>query len=340
MAANDMFFWCIRAGATGDADDLFLKHNRIAVGWPRVGNLSTLALNKEQLKIKITEAYPDKKPGAVPGDAGMLFRFVCEMKQGEFVLYPSKKDNEIHVGRIIGDYTYCPDINANYPNQRTVEWVKSLPRTRFSQGALYESNSALTLFQVRNYVSEFAAALDGKNILPPPPVDPTVAIVAAQIEQNTRDFVMKQLARQLKGHPLAGFVADLLQAMGYRTRVSPEGPDGGVDIVAHRDELGLEPPIIKVQVKSTGGSIGSPEVTQLYGIVGANECGLFVTLGSFTIQAKNFAKEKPTLRLIDGNELVELVLAHYEQLDARYKGLMPLRRVYVPEPLEETEEYH
>lgn len=39
--------------------------------------------------------------------------------------------------------------------------------------------------------------------------------------------------------------------MEYRTRVSPEGPDGGVDIIAHKDELGFEPPIIKVQVKST-----------------------------------------------------------------------------------------
>jgi restriction system protein len=35
--------------------------------------------------------------------------------------------------------------------------------------------------------------------------------------------------------------------------------------------------------------------------------------------------------------LVELLLAHYDQLDSRYKGLIPLKRVYVPEPLEESE---
>jgi predicted Mrr-cat superfamily restriction endonuclease len=33
---------------------------------------------------------------------------------------------------------------------------------------------------------------------------------------------------------------------------------GGIDIVAHKDELGFEPPIIKVQVKSSEGSIGDP----------------------------------------------------------------------------------
>lgn len=125
--------------------------------------------------------------------------------------------------------------------------------------------------------------------------------------------------------------------MGYRTRVSAEGPDGGIDIIAHKDELGFEPPIIKVQVKSTEGSVGDPDTSALYGKVGTGEYGLLVTLGSFTKQAQNFARSKSNLRLIDGPELVKLVLQHYEQLDSRYKGLLPLKRVYVPEALEETE---
>jgi restriction system protein len=61
-------------------------------------------------------------------------------------------------------------------------------------------------------------------------------------------------------------------------------------------------------------------------------------LGSFTPQAKNFARSKSNLRLIDGDELVGLVLQHYEQFDSRYKGLLPLKKVYVPEILEEGQE--
>ena len=55
----------------------------------------------------------------------------------------------------------------------------------------------------------------------------------------------------------AHLVGNLLEAMGYRTRVSPEGPDKGIDIVVFRDELGLHPPIIKVQVKSGEGNVGA-----------------------------------------------------------------------------------
>lgn len=116
---------------------------------------------------------------------------------------------------------------------------------------------------------------------------------------NTRDFILKTLARELKGHPFAEFAAHLLEAIGYRTRVSPPGPDGGIDIIAHKDELGFEPPIIKVQVKSVEESIGAPQVQALFGNVEqtSGEFGLFITLGSFTNQAITFARSKSNLRL-------------------------------------------
>jgi len=63
-----------------------------------------------------------------------------------------------------------------------------------------------------------------------------------------------------------------------------------------------------------------------------------VTLGTFTTQATNFAKSKSNLRLIDGDELVQLVFQHYDRFDSCYKGLLPLRRVYVPEAIESDEE--
>src|SRR6185295_5300940 len=204
--------------------------------------------------------------------------------------------------------------------RRAVKWLRDVPRTQFSQGALYEIGSALSLFLVRNFAEEFRTALEGKAA-PAPPVaqDESVAAVAEDIEETTRDFVLKRLAQELKGHPFAEFVAHLLNTMGYRTRVSPEGPDGGIDIVAHKDELGFEPPIIKVQVKSSEGSIGDPVVSSLYGKVAAGEFGLFVTLGSYTSQATRFARGKSNLRLIDGEELVGLILQHYEHFDSKYK---------------------
>jgi len=337
MADQDVTIWGIHAGRSGDADRLFLKHNCVAIGWPKMGDLSAVGQDRDALKAKLPQVYPDTKPGAIAPQAGVMFRFAYEVKVGDLVVYPSKRDRQVHIGRIEGDYRHDTSEEPSYPNRRPVAWLRTVPRTQFSQGALYEIGSALSLFQVKNYADEYVAALKGHGVPPLPDEDETVALVAEEIEETTRDFILKQLAKELKGHPLAEFIAQLLGAMGYRTRVSPEGPDGGVDIVAHKDELGFEPPIIKVQVKSTEGSVGDPVVSALYGKVSENEFGLLVTLGTVTAQARAFERNKSNLRLIDGNELVALILQHYEQFDSRYKGLLPLKKVYVPEAIEGEE---
>lgn len=330
--------WGIHAGRTGDADKLFLTGKVIALGWRDVGDLGKLGKNREAYKEAVATAYPEKKPGAIPNNAGQLFRFVNEAKVGDLVAYPSKADRCIHIGRIEGEYEHDPAKEPGYPNQRRVTWLKSIPRTSFTQGALYEIGSAMSFFQLKNYAEEYIGALSrGRNPSAPSEEseDASVKIVADEIRESTHDFVLKRLDQELKGHPLSHFVAHLLNKMGYRTRVSPPGADGGVDVLAHRDELGFEPPIIKVQVKSSIDKVSDHTVKSLFGNVDGGEHGLFVTLGSFTPPARQFERTKSNLRLIDGVQLVDLVLEHYEEFDAQYKGLIPLKRVYVPQPIED-----
>lgn len=340
----DPALWGIHAGQTGEADALFLKSSVVAIGWPRVGNIAKLPANRDGFKTAVANAYPEIKAAGIPNSAGQLFRFVHEMTIGDLIVYPSKRDRQVHLGTVVGEYKFDAtsggvDLSRDqgYPNMRPVTWSKAVPRTSFSQGALYEIGSALSLFQVRNYADEFRSAMEGHT----PPItapDDSTGYSADDLVQATRDFVLKRLAQDLKGHPLASFVAHLLEALGYYTRVAPEGPDGGVDIVAHKDELGFEPPIVKVQVKSSAGSVGQPEVSALMGTVAQDEMGLIVTLGSFSPQARTFAKSKHNLRLLDGQELVDLVLTHYDELSAAYKGIVPLRQIRVPIPPSEIGE--
>ena len=337
MAKNDNTVWGIHAGKTGDAYNLFMNKSVIALGWPNMGDLSQLPGNRESFKAKLIQAYPETKLGAVPVNAGQLFRFVFEMKPGDTIIFPTKHDRQVHLGRVEGLYQYNPSLDSNYPNMRSVSWLKVVPRISFTQGALYEIGSAMSCFQVKNYADEFISTLEGKTAPIPPKEDESVALIKEDIEQTTRDFILKQLSQEMKGHPLEHFVGHLLEKMGYRTRITPEGADSGVDIIAHKDELGFEPPIIKVQVKSGDGKIGEPAVSALYGKVGTGEFGLFVTLASFTNQAISFARNKTNLRLIDGDELVDLLLQHYEQFDSNYKGLIPLKHVYIPESFKEYE---
>lgn len=126
------------------------------------------------------------------------------------------------------------------------------------------------------------------------------------------------------------FVAGLLTALGYRATATVASGDGGVDVIASRDPLALEPPIIKVQCKRTINTIGAPDVQKLAGALahGGSELGLFVTLGSYSVDALHLERTRQDLRLINGNQLVDLIFEHYEQLSPEWKRLVPLRRVY------------
>ena len=335
--------WGIHAGKTGDADKIFLdkKNPCVAIGWEDMGDLSNLANDRELFKKKLVEAYPDTKKGAINTVAGMTYRFRHEMQIGEYVIYPSVKDRMVYIGKITGGYKYDPNVSKSYCNIRSVEWLKSIPRTSISQGALYEMGSALSLFQVKNYLDDVLKFLNISNGSTPTMVsedasDDTIDDVFANIEDTTSDFIFKKLYAELKGFAFEPFIAHILNIIGYNTRVTKKSGDGGVDIVAFKDELGIEPPIIKVQVKCVEGAIGAPAVQALYGNVETGEYGLFITLGDFTKQAGDFAKVKTNLRLMDGQEVVNIILKNYEKLDSKYKAIIPLKNVYIPTQIENT----
>jgi restriction system protein len=333
---SDSTVWGIHAGRTGEADTLFLKQNCIAIGWDEMGDLSKLSPDREAFKQRYVEAYPNAKKGGIATVSGIPFRFLHEMQVDDLVAYPSKLDKHIHIGRITGEYRYDESGEAGYPHRRKVKWLKHVPRLDFSQGALYEIGSALSLFQVKNYVDEFRAVVAAKTSqMSEPDDDATVSIVSEDIEDNTRDFVLKRLAQKLKGLPLEEFVAHLLQCMGYHARLTRKN-EPSVDVIAHKDHLGVEPPIIKVQVKSSADTVTDKDVSALYGKLSSSEYGLFVTLGTFSPASRSFEQGKSNLRLIDGDELVQLIFDHYEQFDSRHKGLLPLRRVYVPQAIEDA----
>ncbi len=256
-------------------DNLFLKENVIAIGWNEIGDLSKISPDREAFKKKYIETYPHDKKMKVATSAGMLYRFAHEVQIGDYIVFPSKINREINIGTVESDYIYDSDTDS-YVQRRKVKWLKHIPRTAFSQGALYEIGSAMSFFSVKNYADEFLAALD-KNfkgtVSTDTADDETVAATADEIIENTRDYILKELSRNLKGYDLEEFVADLLSAMGYRTTISPHGGDSGIDITAYKDEL---PPRILVQVKSQDSDIKETTIQSLKGAMREGEYGLFV----------------------------------------------------------------
>lgn len=316
-------------------DSLFLNKDLIAIGWRDFGDLSKVEESRDAFKVHYIEAYPDAKKGQVANGAGMLYRFLHEVQIGDYVVFPSKTDRKINIGTIDGDY-YFEDSDGEYVQRRKVKWLKHIPRLNFSQGALYEVGSAMSFFSVKNYADEFLSALDKdfkKSVTSDDAEDESVGATAEDIVESTKDFILKELSRQLKGYDLEAFVADLFRAMGYRTTVSPQGGDSGIDITAYKDEF---PPRILVQVKSQDSDIKETTIQSLKGAMREGDYGLFVTLSNYTKNAQKYLDSTPIIRGINGTELVDLILKYYEDLSEKYRKMIPLKMVYIPVPKDEN----
>ena len=249
-----------------------------------------------------------------------------EMKIGDYVVFPAKSDRTINIGVVEGDYYFEKDAES-FAQRRKVKWLKHLPRTMFSQEALYEVGAFLSVFEVGKNKLEFLRAIN-KDFTTETTKDEDVTIVGVdETIENTKDFILRELSHELKGYDMELFVANLLEAMGYRTSVSPHGGDGGIDIVAYKDEF---PPRILVQVKSTDGDISGATIQSLRGAMREGDYGVFVTLSNYTKKGKEYLENTPIIRGINGGELADLVLKYYDKLDEKYKDLIPLSTVYVP----------
>jgi len=317
----------------------------VGIGWPKMGDLTKLAPDRDAFKAALVAAYPDKKAGAIPVDAGSMFKFLHTIRAGDIVIYPSKSDRMVNIGRFTSEVSYVQGEPDEYPTHRKVDWLGHFPRDEFSQTALHEIGSFLTMFRVRRHVSEFltkvnlAADVAAQDV-PDVQLDPqddiadddTATVSAAlQAEASTNDFVIKRLMTELTGHQFEDFMAHLMECMGYTARVTPKSGDGGVDVIAHMDPLGFQPPIVKVQCKRTTGQTPRSDVDQLLGTLGDGEYGLFVNLGSFARGAVELERNRAKLRLINGEQFVDLVFEHYSNLSPRYRAMIPLKQIFVPD---------
>lgn len=130
-------------------------------------------------------------------------------------------------------------------------------------------------------------------------------------------------------------VAALLRAMGYHVSwIAPPGRDGGIDILAHTDPLGINMPRIKVQVKRRTDKISVDGLRSFMSVLSDQDVGLFVSAGGFTREAESEARtqEKRKITLLGLEQLFDLWLEHYVKVEEADRQLLPLKPVYFLAP--------
>ena len=143
--------------------------------------------------------------------------------------------------------------------------------------------------------------------------------------------LIKDRVSQLGWEDMERLVAGMLKAMGYCARVTPKGPDGGRDVIASPDALGLESPRIVAEVKHRKGAMGAPAVRSFIGGLRAGDRGLYVSTGGFTKEARYEAdRANVPVRLLDLDTFVRHYVEVYDKTDDETRSILPLTRIWWP----------
>lgn len=324
-------WWMIRAGDYNELIPVWKEQGIASIGWPQFGNPKQYH-SKAEMTSKADSVYSDAKPQSRNSWVNQVWRFSREIQKGDRVISYSKEKREYIIGTVTESYFY--DISGgdpDYPNTIRVNWEhNSVERDSLSQAAKNSLGSVLTIFRVDQWGDEIGRLLNNPFSVP------TESNEDDEEDEIVEDLVAKAFVMiedkvdKLDPWEMQELVGGLLQAMDYNVQISPKGPDGGVDVLAYKDAFGFEKPIIKVQVKHRKSAASAPEIQQLLGANPIDANSLFVSTGGFTSHAEAVAKHN-SVRLVDLEELVRLVVQWYEQMPNDKRALLPLRKMYVPE---------
>ena len=332
-----MSFWLVRAGSHGEQEQVALEENVVTIGWNEFPNLSNVKSREELYQVYRT-IYPDSSKNKAGNEVGQLWRFIREIQIGDLVALPLKTESSIAIGKITGNYAYKA-ISDDVRHIRPVKWLKTLPRSAFDQDILYSLGAFMTVCKIQRNDAEnrVLRLLQGET---QPNVrsseekqieNDDIQEESIDIEDYSRDQIVKYIEAKFKGHGLSRLVEEILKAQGYITKGSPAGRDGGVDILAAAGPLGFENPRICVQVKSSYNPVDVKILRELQGVmsnVGADQA-LLVSWGGFNSAAKQEAKNAFfTTRLWDQGDILAEIFKYYERFDDELKAELPLKRIW------------
>jgi restriction system protein len=337
--------WIVRAGRSGEQELDAIAQGKLIIDFREVGDLSNLK-TREDVLAEVKRALPSAGENQARNYAAQLNQFANAIQPGDLAILPRKQTSGVAIGQVMGDYAFESGGTAHHT--RSVKWLEeAIPRTVFAQDLRFSFGAFMTVCEIkRNEAVSRVQAVVATGVDPGPLLGKQGKVIsksaheepdAEEVEQDIEDLAQQQIVALIRstfaGHALADLVAEILRTEGYFTKVSPPGPDGGVDILAAGGRLGLGEDRICVQVKSGDGQADNGVVLKLMGSMQTSQAstGLLISIGGVSaIAAKLIESHFFKVRLWQMDDLLKALFQAYSRLSAETRTKLPLKQVWAP----------
>ena len=299
------------------------------LGW-ELGDCSDLAERSELVARWDAVADPNDPAGSRRAVVGIFARFLFEMNVGDWILTPEINSRWLRYGQVTSDYYFeSGPLNKDgfpYQHRRKVDWrPQPIDRAELSIPLQSTLKSNLTLFRVR-HEQEFLAHIG--ELPTETPRSPDRAAVSRPHELALERILL------LDPWEFEKLVGHLLAAMGFEVKVTGRVSDGGVDFRGVLNVSNAAQVNITGQVKryQRGSKITARPIRDLRGRIPIGSQGTFVTTSDYTKDARRVAEEDGFARvgLINGEQLVDLLTQHWQDIPDEYRDQLGLKPILVP----------
>lgn len=318
---NNIF--CVRADFGQYTDD-FVRGGYVAIGWIREYDLANIT-NRDEIYPLYKKVYPNDTSNIVIGQqVGQISRFLLEIQEGDYVITPARDTNYLYYG-VVEKNSYYHETestkdNCPYVHRKKVQWnSNAVLRSEFSVPFQNTMKSSLTVFSVSHKRNFFEVI--GKTELVPKPeqiikFDYYKSILNKILELDAQEFEI--------------LVTHILSALGFEGSEHTGRPnDGGVDATGVLDVSGMAKISVFVQAKryKLGKSINANTVKALRANIPSGGQGAFITTAGFQKKAQEIATETgfPRIGLINGNQLVDILSEHWEDIPDDFQEKLGLK---------------
>jgi restriction system protein len=310
--------WCVRAHG-GQGTEHFVRDGFVGLA----GDLPDLSAvtSRADIEAVYRGKHPEEtSPYVIGQSVGIIERFRFGIRQGDIVITPDR-EGRLRTGTVkTGEYRFVE--GERYRHRYDVEWHETeLNRAELSVPLQATLRSAQTVFEIdppdeilrvlrRPVAQRVAEPLDWREV-----------VLSRVLALDAREFEL-----------LSG---ELLRALGFEATEVVGGPgDGGVDAVGVLDVSGLARINVFVQAKRyrRGSRISANTVKALRASIPRDGQGAFITTADFERAAYDLALDPgfPRIGLINGERLVELLVAHWADLPEELRQKLGLQPGLVP----------
>lgn len=324
--SENIELYCVRA-EFGTYTKQFIDGNYVAIGWLPNNNLSAITARDELYPLYKGE-YPKDTSNVVIGQqVGQIARFLLEMKAGDYVITPAQDTEFIYHGIVEPNAYYFANNSDGCPylHRKKVKWIKTpIQRSQFSVPFQNTIRSSLTVFYI-NHKKNFFTTIGKPELVPENEtkieIDYYTSILTRILELDDKEFEI--------------LITHILNALGFEgSEHKGKVGDGGVDATGELNVANMAKIKLFVQAKryKLGSKIHANVVKALRANIPAGGQGAFITTAGYQPAAQNIAVEQgfPRIGLINGEQLVDILTEHWNEIKIEFGDKLSLKIGLVP----------